>query len=188
MKIRCYYCIGVFMRFNIVVALCSEHNGIGYQNQLPWTIRADLKHFSNLTKSAPEGKHNVVIMGRRTWESLPKKPLPGRKNIVLSRTMTATTDIQVCRGFEQALNTLIFDVDVHQVFIIGGVDVYRSALDHVDCETIYVTEILTTGICCDTFFPIIDPERFQCVQTSDVHTENGIHFRYLVFRKILINK
>ena len=73
--------------FSIVVAIDSQH-GIGKNNDLPWHLPADLKHFKFITTNSAVGKRNVVVMGRKTWDSIPEKfrPLPNRTNVVLSKS------------------------------------------------------------------------------------------------------
>ena len=98
------------MGVNIIVAYCKG-NGIGKNNALPWYIPQDLKHFSKLTKG---NNNNMVVMGRKTWDSLPFKPLPNRRNIVLTSTKipsriakTTTTLIMIFSGFIE-LPILVF--------------------------------------------------------------------------------
>ena len=73
-------------RYTIIVA-ATKANGIGANGRLPWRLSKEMKYFAQVTSAAPEGKQNVVVMGRNTWESIPKKfrPLPRRFNVVISR-------------------------------------------------------------------------------------------------------
>ena len=101
---------------NIIVAYC-KNRGMGINNKLPWMISKDLKRFKIFTMG---NGNNGVIMGRKTWESLPFRPLPRRKNIVLSRTMEVTTsNCIVKRNLEDALIILI--KKIKSTWIIGGV-------------------------------------------------------------------
>ena len=76
------------MKLNVIVAFELGKRGIGIKNTIPWNLPEDLKNFSKVTKG--QG-NNAIIMGRKTWESLPKKPLPGRQNIILSRSLDDIT-------------------------------------------------------------------------------------------------
>ena len=110
-----------------------------------------MEHFKRVTSACSEGKNNAVIMGRRTWESIPKKfrPLPGRLNVVLSRSevdapLSATS-------LENAYAQLEQRDDVQDIFIIGGGQVYKEALEKGLKRIIY-TQVEAT-VDCDTFFP-----------------------------------
>src|SRR5512138_3832696 len=102
---------------SIIVAIAEDY-GIGFQNELLWHIPDDLKRFKKLTLG------NTIIMGKKTWESLPKKPLPGRKNVVI------TDDPQDV--FEQAVTAYSIEDALkkcrneNEVFIIGGGSIYRQ--------------------------------------------------------------
>ena len=75
------------MKINMIVA-CRSNNGIGFQNSIPWFIKSDLKYFSKLTKG---NGNNAIVMGRKTWDSLPLKPLPKRENIIITNSIIETT-------------------------------------------------------------------------------------------------
>lgn len=166
------------LSFNIIVACCVCHRGIGKDNQLPWSIPEDLKYFRDLTTQAPFGKQNVVIMGRNTWESIPEKfrPLSNRLNIVLSQTTNHfiyPENIWVCKSLNQALSKLSKQHEQYnQIFIIGGRRLYEEAIQSEYCSTLYVTEVLTSYDC-DTFFPEINTERFNRVVVSEPN--NGVY-------------
>ena len=116
------------MKINIIVACCSN-NGIGFKNSIPWFIKNDLRYFSKITKG---DKNNAIIMGRKTWDSLPKKPLPHRQNIILTRSIDTDKQIRekysksTCcyQSSKEALefcNTRLFD----EVWVIGGTAIYE---------------------------------------------------------------
>ena len=139
-----------------IIAAKSSNHVIGNNNQLPWHMPADLQHFRRLTL----GHH--VIMGRRTYESLPR-PLVGRKLIVLSRNSAyhaqgchTAPDLKAAfRIAEQAGET--------EVFIAGGSAIYQAAIAWVD--KMYLTEI-KTEIIGDTFFPAINMHEWREIQRS----------------------
>jgi len=128
---------------NIIVAT-SENNVIGKGNDIPWYIPEDLEHFKKLTTG------NTVIMGRKTYESLPKeyRPLPNRINIVITRDKTyQAKGCLVVNSLEDAITKADND---REIFIIGGGQIYREGLKFAD--RIYLTKI-HKNISGDTYFP-----------------------------------
>ncbi len=119
------------------------NGGIGKDGSLPWHISEDLKNFKKLTLNS------TVIMGRKTWDSLPVRPLPKRENIVLSGTplteVTSFQSIEECIEYLHASHT-------DKAFIIGGAQVYRNFIHRADELHITIVEEVTEGI--DTFFPV----------------------------------
>ena len=137
----------------LIVGFC-RNRGIGYQNILPWHLSEDLKRFKKLTIGTG---NNAVIMGRNTWESLPKKyrPLPKRTNVVLTRTpnvmQTVTTSSHYC--FPNLETTALFCKNKYDdIWIIGGEMLYRDSLDKNLVQSIYTTYI-DKDFQCDAFFP-----------------------------------
>lgn len=171
------------MSFSIVVAV-DEKLGIGKDNQLPWRIPSDLKHFRKITSTAPEGSRNAVIMGRKTWESLPEKskPLPNRLNIVLTSQSDYSLPFGVvlANSLEQA-SKLAQEAGVHDTFVIGGGEIYKAAVESAELDKIYLTE-LTGSFDCDKFFPEYK-SRFEAISTSDTQSDNGIDFRFKVLQR-----
>lgn len=118
------------MRLSLIVAI-AENGVIGAKGGLPWRLPEDLKRFKALTLGKP------VIMGRKTWESLPKRPLPGRQNIVISRNGKFSADgARVVPDLDSALWAA---ADVEEAFVIGGAEIYALALPKAD--RIYLTEV-----------------------------------------------
>lgn len=132
-------------KFTVVAAL-DEKGGIAKNGRIPWHDADDLKHFKALTEGG------AVIMGRKTWDSLPKRfrPLPNRLNIVLSRTLKELPGATLGGSFDEALS-LAFNSG-RPVFVIGGEDVYRQALKHEHCGELILSEI-EGDWACDQFFP-----------------------------------
>lgn len=116
----------------ISLVYAQSRNGIiGRDGGLPWHISSDLKRFKELTTGKP------VIMGRKTWDSLPRKPLPGRRNIVITRQKGFTAEgAVVTQTVEQALRAA---GDVPEICVIGGADVYRQFMPLA--QRIYLTEV-----------------------------------------------
>ena len=136
------------MGVNIIVAYCNG-NGIGKNNTLPWYIPQDLKHFLKLTKG---NNNNMVVMGRKTWDSLPKKPLPKRFNAILSNHLII--DNETTKTFTSLQQVVDFS---HQngyqtLWVIGGAEIYKMALALDIIDEIHVSEINEEHEC-DVFFP-----------------------------------
>ena len=140
---------------NLIVA-CDEAGGIGYKGNLPWHFPGDLKRFKELTTG------NVVVMGRKTWESLPTKPLPNRENFVLSRTIKRTADIAGCNanvwmgmiggGLLDSIQYMQSMFPDKEIFIIGGGEIYKQALELGLVDRVYYTQV-KGKYKADTYFP-----------------------------------
>ncbi len=162
---------------SLVVAM-ARNRVIGRDNDMPWNIPEDLRRFRDLTMGKP------VIMGRKTFESIFArlgKPLPGRTNIVVSRTGTPERPgYTVCATLGAAIDLARAEaraLGLAEIFVIGGAQIYALALPLAD--RIYLTEIdaVPGG---DAFFPEIDPRIWQ-TETSEAH--EGFVFRTLVRKK-----
>ena len=121
----------------------DENGGIGKDGQLPWHISEDLKNFKKLTSGT------TILMGRNTWESLPVRPLPGRRNIVLSSKVLS--DVDCYTSVEECIEKLD-EADTEEIFVIGGSTVYRNFIHRAD--ELHITHVneMIQGI--DTYFPI----------------------------------
>ena len=126
----------------LIIAAVAANRAIGYQNKLLYWLPNDLKRFKSLTTG------NTIIMGRRTFESLPKGALPNRRNIVLSRTQTEFPGCDTYASLQEALAHCAKD---EEVYIIGGSSVYEQALPLAD--RLCLTEIHDTPANADAFFP-----------------------------------
>lgn len=121
------------------IAAMAANRTIGRDGALPWRLPEDMKFFRSVTTGHP------IVMGRKTWESL-GRPLPGRRNIVLSRTMAPVEGAEVINSPE-ALEALGLEGDV---FVIGGAEIYRLLMPL--CQAVYLT-VLQSAAEGDTFFP-----------------------------------
>ena len=121
----------------------DENGGIGKDGNLPWHISEDLKNFKRLTSGS------TILMGRNTWESLPVRPLPERRNIVLSSK--EVPDVEYYTSVEECIETLDGD-GTEKLFVIGGTTVYRNFIHRADELHITHVDELTEGI--DTYFPV----------------------------------
>ncbi len=172
----------------MIVAM-DENRGIGKNNQLPWHLPGDLNHFKQLTYSTDlEQKQNVLLMGRKTWESIPEKyrPLPNRINIVVTRHKQLKRPKGVY--FEDSLKNALLLLErpdlkyqVSDLFIIGGAQIYKPALQLENCAKLYVTHIKST-FDCDTFFPPFE-SKFHPVNISDKVEENGIIYYFAEYQR-----
>lgn len=179
-------------RLNIIVA-AAENHGIGKGGELPWKLREEMKHFTRMTKRLDSPtKQNVVLMGRKTWESIPSKfrPLPGRLNVVLSSQMKGQQDGKpvVCKSFEDALKKVNTESpEVETVWVIGGHSLYKMALESEHLHRIYLTKVMK-DFECDVFFPSFNMSEFRLVEdpsvASGVQEEGDIHYKYEVYEKI----
>lgn len=153
------------IRLSLIVAQ-ARNRVIGARGQLPWRLKDDLAHFKRTTMGAP------VIMGRKTWESLPKRPLPGRANIVISRDWDYdAAEARVYSSVVPALNAaraIAMRAGQQEVFVIGGAAIYEAALQLAD--RIYLTEVdaAPEG---DAFFPQLDIAHWR--ETSAERVEAG---------------
>ena len=142
----------------IIIAAISENNCIGKNGAVPWRIPEDLKRFRELTTG------HVVIMGRKTWESIPAafRPLPKRTNIVLTRNADYPLPHEVERA--SSLEEAIAHHPNHDIYIIGGADVYASALPLADRMELTRVHERTEG---DTFFPSFDASAWEILAQED---------------------
>lgn len=175
------------MHFALIAAV-DQKMGLGKNNTLPWRLPGELQHFSQITTEVknPHGV-NAVIMGRKTWESLPNrsKPLAHRINVVLSRetTFPLPEGVIAATSLSEALEKLKDIKDIENIFVIGGGKVFEEAIKHPLCQKIYMTQI-EADFQCDTFFPPIDSKVFQLVESSDTQEENKLKYQYLTYKKV----
>lgn len=171
-------------KFDLVVA-CDLNRGIGKENGLPWRLPGDMKHFRDLTSTVEDPqKRNAVLMGRKTWESIPPKfrPLPNRVNVVLTHNPAYNLDPPsiVAESIESALAKLSH-LEIEKYFIIGGAHLYEQAVHHPSCNFLYLTEI-DEKFQCDVFFPSFEA-LFSLISTSKTHDENGIRYCFKKYQR-----
>lgn len=154
---------------SIIVAQ-AENRAIGKNNDLLWHLGSDLKRFKKLTMGHP------IVMGRRTWESLPKRPLPGRRNIVLTHNPEFTAEGAEVVHSVNGLFSALKDCD-DEVFVMGGAAIYELLLPFTN--RLYVTRVYHEfdG---DVFFPVIDMSEFTLVNLSEpmFDEESGLDYAY----------
>jgi dihydrofolate reductase len=173
--------------FSIIVAADSKL-GIGKNDGLPWHLPADLKHFKEITSSESSDKRrNVVVMGRKTWESIPEKfrPLANRLNVVISRQthLILPAGVVQATSLEGALNFLREKDGFHigEVFVIGGAQIFSQAVVHPACDKIYLTRI-EQEFECDAFFPDVLQQFVQVGQGREF-VDQGVSIQFLQYIK-----
>ncbi len=142
------------VRISLIVATGTA-GVIGNEGSIPWHLPADLAHFKKTTMGSP------IIMGRRTFDSI-GKPLPGRRNLVLSRDPDSLPEVM--EGFQTAQAALEACVDEEEVFVIGGSEIYALFLPLA--QRIHRTEV-EGDFEGDTFFPQLDPDQWQQVSRQE---------------------
>lgn len=169
------------MSYELIVATSSTR-GIGYEGKIPWWIPADLRHFREITTqgSGP----NLVVMGRKTWESIhpDKRPLKGRTNIVLSRTLPLDIhpEVRVFRSFS-SMHEFLGGLPLEgRRFVIGGEEIYRHFLAETEVAKIHMTRVYNVEskevIPCDAHFP--DFPNFYLADVSTRHTDEASKLDY----------
>lgn len=154
-----------------LIAAVARNRVIGIDNRLPWRLPADLKRFKALTLG------NTVIMGRKTWESLPDsyRPLPGRHNIVITRDPDYHAEgATVAHSLPAALSA----VRSGDAFVIGGAELYATVLSQADC--LQMTEI-DADFEGDTFFPVIDPQQWRESSRQSHRDEAGFDYAFVSY-------
>lgn len=143
----------------LIVAVDDKH-GFAKNNEIPWTIKEDLKHFQRITtQTENHNLKNTVIMGKQTFLSLNQKPLKNRLNIVL--TSQKFHNILCATSLKNAIDYCMLDEDIESIFIIGGENVYREALENYPIRLIYKTHI-QGDFSCDKFLPPLINYELYC--------------------------
>jgi len=149
-----------------LIAAVAQNNCIGQRGALPWYLPEDLKHFKKLTLG------HVVIMGRKTWDSIPQnfKPLPKRANVVITRqNLAAPAGVEVYHTIPEALAAHAGK----DIFIIGGAEIYNQTIAQAD--TLYLTEV-HKPVDGDAFFPKFDKTVWQ-----ETERENHEEFSFVTY-------
>lgn len=160
---------------SLIVAM-ARGGVIGHQNALPWHLSADLVHFKRTTTGKP------VIMGRKTFDSIVMrlgKPLPLRRNIVITRQHNWHYDgVESAHSLDEALAMCATEPEV---FVIGGEQIYTSAMPHAD--RLIVTEI-DAAFAGDAFFPIIDTRQWHEIErATHIDTQTQLPYAFVIYQK-----
>ena len=161
------------MSVHAIVAVASDW-AIGRQGELLCHLPADMKHFKEVTMG------HSIVMGRKTFESFPRRPLPGRQNIVITRNRQwQYPGVTVVHSVEEAIAA----AETQDVFIIGGADVYAQTLPMV--EVLHLTVIHARWACADAYFPTFDMTEWQEVEREH-HTSdhrNAYEFDFITLKR-----
>jgi dihydrofolate reductase len=159
-----------------IIAAVAKNGVIGVDNNLPWRLSADLQHFKSLTMGKP------IIMGRRTWESLPGV-LPGRRHIVVTRNRDYQADgCELVYSVDEALHIV---GEEPEVMIVGGGGLYRQMLPRAD--RLYLTRV-EVDVAGDAFFPEVDWRQWQEV-SRDAHPadeRNQFAYTFIVLKRVSV--
>ena len=168
---------------SIIACISQTNRAIGYQNRLLYHIKSDLTRFRELTTG------HTIIMGRKTYESLPNGALPHRRNIVVSRSLKEMEGCEVYPNLEAALKAA--EGEFGETFIIGGESIYRQSLPAA--RKLYLTVVDDTEINnnaaandapqqANAFFPEINPKEWKLIE-KEMRNENGLSFSFLTYLK-----
>ncbi|CAM9610379.1 unnamed protein product, partial [Laminaria digitata] len=197
--------------FIVIVAATAGSLGIGKNGKLPWRLAADMAYFKRCTStptttttthnssSSSSSQVNAVIMGRKTWQSIPDRfrPLQGRRNVVLSRNPKAREDlllpedVLVAGSLAEALTLLALpphSTEVDKVFVIGGGSVYAEAVASELCEKVLLTSVRAGDgrfEDCDVHFPALQPEAFKLTKKGEDQEEKGVQFSFDEYNSVL---
>ncbi|MBS1641382.1 MAG: dihydrofolate reductase [Bacteroidetes bacterium] len=148
-----------------LIAAVSANNVIGKNNKLLWNLPNDLKFFKNKTWAMP------VVMGRKTFEALNNKALPGRLNIVITRNKNFTANNAVVVNSFADAKFVVQSNNYNELFVIGGGELYKQTIN--DADVLYITRVHTT-LEGDTYFPEIDTKKWQ-LEFNEEHTVDIKH-------------
>lgn len=162
-----------------LIAIMARNGVIGHGNRMPWHVPEDARHFRRTTAGCP------VVMGRKTWDSLPERfrPLPGRRNIVVTRQAGwVAPGAEVCHSLDDALQAAGQDAQARRIFVIGGAQLYALALPLAD--ELVLTEI-DADFDGDTRFPAWDRSRFTetARQTLPASAEQPLGLAFVTYRR-----
>ena len=161
-----------------LIGAAADNWAIGYKGCIPWHISEDFKYFKSVTKG------HTVIMGLATWISLPNKPLPGRRNLVVSNVPVSEEDLASGAEFFPSLDAALEAAGTEEeVFAIGGGMIYRQTI--VQAGKVYLTKVHTTVEPADTFFPVVEEKDWNLISGSGMlHDEkSGLDFEFLVYER-----
>jgi dihydrofolate reductase/thymidylate synthase len=179
---------------SIIVAYSRISRAIGKLGELPWEFKIDFQYFQRITTvTIDPTKINVVIMGRKTWESIPlnNRPLKNRVNVIISKTLKTDPILNkkewICDdNLELVIQTLLRNKHIENIFIIGGSEIYTKALELNLVDKVLATVIHKEFLECDTFFPELSNE--FVIESEKIVEESGIVLGFEVFKKKIIHE
>ncbi|XP_028814476.1 dihydrofolate reductase isoform X2 [Denticeps clupeoides] len=178
-----------------LIAAACRNMGIGKDGRLPWDLPSEFRFLlDTISAVSSPGKRNLLVWGKVCWFSCPQEafPIPNTLHAVLSRTLRCAPEgaHYLCPDFRSAVDLVsespLKDV-VETVWVLGGTSVYRDALQHPWCDLIYLTDVMEE-FDCDVFFPPFDRSLYKLQEgfhgvPGDTQEENGIKFKFQVFKK-----
>eukprot|EP00051_Salpingoeca_urceolata_P005951 m.79122 g.79122 ORF g.79122 m.79122 type:complete len:184 (-) comp14614_c0_seq3:88-639(-) len=172
-------------KLGLVVAAARSSRGIGIAGGIPWRLKADMAHFKKVTsETSNPDKQNAVVMGRKTWESIPTKfrPLPGRVNIVVTRTLATPEGVHSASSFDTAVALADALPEVESIFAIGGASIYEAALASPRLDHAHVTWVQSDAEC-DVFFPALDDKGLYPHPLADEQEQGGTKFQFFEYTR-----
>lgn len=165
---------------SIIAIACVDANwGIGYQDELLEHIPADMKFFKETTIG------NYVVMGRKTWESLPKKPLEDRDNIVITSSLYLDSDYDrtIFTSLSQVIKFINSDIPERDIYIIGGASIYEQLLPY--CDKVYITHVYIPHDNVDAYFPNLNEmsEEWELAEESPFSSYNGFCYSFKIYSR-----
>ena len=160
---------------SLIVAY-DKNLGIGRKNSLAWKLPEDLKNFKKITE------HNYIVMGRKTFDSI-GRPLPSRKNIILTRDRDYKQEkCLIINSIQEVLN-FAASKPHYEIFVIGGAEIYKEFLEYAD--RLYVTEVDAEMTDLDAFFPSWDRSKYKSIGRKEYSKDdkNAFDFTFNVFEK-----
>lgn len=157
------------------IVAVDGNNGIGFNGELLEHIPEDMKRFRELTTN------HIVVMGHKTWDSLPNKPLTDRLNLVITSGERQYGEGTCFIGMTEAIVRLGHAEEDEEWFIIGGGSIYEQLLPY--CDTVYMTRIDVAHENVDTYFPHLDLTEWSLTEWSDWQDYNGIPYRFLTYKR-----
>ncbi|KAG8438821.1 hypothetical protein GDO86_005132 [Hymenochirus boettgeri] len=183
-----------------LIAAACNNMGIGLNGYLPWRLPNEFKYLlDKITTVTQPGKKNLIVWGRSSFETFDEKLLPLRNCIivVLSRTLRSLPNHvhYICKNEEEALqlaSTPPLNEEIESIWSLGGVESYRTLMQHPWCNQIYFTKIMA-DFKCDTFFPDFDREVFKIVEgypgvPAEIQEENGIKYVFQLYQRDQTNE
>ncbi len=154
--------------------------GIGYNNELLFNIPQDKKYFKNLTMD------KTIVMGRKTFESLPVKPLPGRNNVVLSGKPSFSPEGVTVFHSTDNLFSYLRKINTDDIFIIGGEEIYSMMLPY--CETAFITQVYEQKKADKFIIDFENSDEWEPVERSEIFEQKGLKFRFSKYRHTTVKK
>jgi dihydrofolate reductase/thymidylate synthase len=176
-----------------VIVATTPKGGIGKDGGLVWRLPEDMAYFKKVTTAGDKASgKNAVVMGRKTWESIPEKfrPLPDRVNVVLTTKASEPgfvspypEDVLVAPSVAAATEMLSARDGVAEIFVIGGAAAYKEAVEMPTCEKIFITRV-SKDLECDAFFPAFDETKFRVASVSKTSSHKELSYDFVVYERV----